>query len=253
MKKVVLFLVAVSFVWVAQAQKVTSIYVSGLNIPEREVLAGDTVFYTGALMNRWLVLAVNFTAGANALQAGDSVIIGGNLVGAPLFDNDEYLIDGVSYRGFLYIVPPGGIAAYAVGKLSSNRGELTISTSAVGDNGSTLASLKCIYTSADGNRQTPTTPDLLRSFYLLEASTSVLESALGAVKVFPTLASDELQFTNLKNTDVSIFSLVGQEMIAQSHLTGNVSIDVSSLSNGIYFVKMQNGSAVKVEKIKIVR
>ncbi|MCL2132302.1 MAG: T9SS type A sorting domain-containing protein [Lentimicrobiaceae bacterium] len=83
---------------------------------------------------------------------------------------------------------------------------------------------------------------------------AVSEASLAAVSVFPTLVtSDELQLTNLVNTDMAIYSLVGQQMIAHSNVTGDASIDVCTLSNGIYFVRIQNGSAVRTEKIAIVR
>jgi hypothetical protein len=111
-----------------------------------------------------------------------------------------------------------------------------------------------MYASTYGHLKGKNDPmDITRNFYLIQDVTSVSESALAVVKIFPTLVSSELQISNLRNTDVAIYSLVGQQMVKLSDQTGNISIDVSSLANGVYFVKIQSGGAVRTEKIKIVR
>ena len=250
MKKLILFLVAVSCLGITQAQRVTKIYASNLGGSSVE-LNGDTLYYKGALFSVWLKLSFEFTNGDTPLDEGDTVIIGGRLTGTSFQDDDPYVIDGISYTGLLFRVPSGEIAADAIYKFDDNVSQ-SVSLGGVNtQTGKTDASAQSIYVSKYGNLKS-VSPKAV-DFYLIQDVSSISESAIAGVKVFPTLISDGLHLTNLKNTDVSIYSLVGQQMVSYSELTGNVLINVDQLANGIYFVKIQNGSAVRVEKIKIAR
>jgi len=252
MKKLILLVVAVSCLGFTQAQKVTKIFITGEGENNWE-LKGDTIFYQKQLYNLSFSLSFEFENGEKELNAGDSVIIKGSFTSQTYEDAESpYTIDGIAHRGFLFIVPSGGLAPNETCRFTDPYKQ-PVSSSGVAGNGETDGTAKCDYASGYGDLSTPPAPDVRGKFYLIRSTESVLESAIAAVKVFPTLASDEIQVTNLANTDVAIYSLVGQRMLVHSNLTGNVSIDVSSLANGLYFVKMQNGSAVRTEKIKIVR
>ena len=255
MKKVIFFLVAVSFWGTIHAQKVTQIKALGSAMVTEgvyvEVNANDTFSYKGQLSSVWFRVSFEFTNGNNQLNAGDSVIIEGRFAGG-LISDDEYSIDGKNFWARLFTVPEGGIEPNGVHTFEDGV-PTPVQPTAIDADNRTLATAKCLYTSADGSLLAPQQQDVSVGFYLIQDKTSISESALAAVKVFPTLASNELQFINLKHTDVAIYSLVGQQMMMHSDLTGNVTVDISSLPNGIYFVKIQNGNAVRTEKIKIVR
>ena len=255
MKKSILLLVVVGCLGIAEAQTITKIsgQYLGISYPD---LDGVTIYHqAGAVNNMHLVLTVEFTNGPNDLEEGDSVIIAGDFTQNKFQEDYGNIIIDTAYLGNLFIVRTGGIAAGAT--KSFEIGDMPVSgngVSPVNPPNEWRANVEayCIYTSADGNLYRSGLPKKTVSLFLVN-NTAVLESAMAAVKVFPTLASDEIQLTNLKNTDVAVYSLVGQQMLTYSNLTGNASIDVSSLANGIYFVKMQNGSVVRTEKIKIVR
>jgi len=251
MKKIILFLVAVSCLGFAQAQRVTKIYVSGEGGAIDRELKGDTLYYSNSSQTYRpsYRLSFEFENGETALNGGDTVVIMGTFA-AVAYEGYEspYTINGKDYKGLLFIVPAGGIAPNDTWVFKDNANQAVTSK---GEDGRVNATAKCAYTSGYGHLE-KATPDVMPYFYLFNTN-GIAESAIAAVKVFPTLASDEIQVINLKNTDVAIYSLVGQQMVAHSDLSGNVSIDVSTLANGIYFVKMQNGSAVRTEKIKIVR
>lgn len=253
MKKFILLLVTVSCFGGVQAQRVTKIYVSNNSYNNVELNNGDTLFYKGEIRNVTFRNSFEFTNGSNQLNDGDSVIIKGSTVGATYEDADLYTIDGKSYKGLLFIVPAGGIAPHATYKFNDMYPQ-AINNNAVDEStGATNANAKCVYVSTYGNLETPSTPDKSVAFYLIQNTTSISESAIADVQIFPTLASNDLHLTHLKNTDVSIYSLVGQQIAVYKDLTGDISIDISTISNGIYFVKIQNGSSVRTEKIKIVR
>jgi len=257
MKKFILVLAVSCLGFAVQAQKVTKIYAKcGTNENEVEFTTlGDTFYYQGNLGNLHFRLSFDFTNGGNQLNEGDSVIIGSRLTSAIYRDTyGPYVINGKTYDGYLFIVPSEGIAPGAIYKFSDAHGQ---NVSPNGVNGLTkeaTVTAKSMYVSTYGHLNLETGPnDITRKFYLIQNATSVSEAALAAVKLFPTQVSDELKLSNLVNTDVAIYSLVGQQMLKYSDQTGNIAIDVSSLANGIYFVKIQSGGAVRTEKIKIVR
>ena len=252
MKKLILLSISVMCLNFVQAQTITKIsgrYMA-TNYPD---LNGAIIYHQQRYINNVsLILSVEYTNGPNALENGDIVIIAGEFTRVP-FDFDDITIGEDSYKGAIFEVK-GSLAAgapcvFEIGSMSiSSSGTTEIDE--VTQEG--IVRAKCIYTSADGNLKNASLPEKVATFTLVNTS-SISESAVAAVKIFPTLVSNELQVTNLKNTDVSIYSLVGQQIAAYSDLTGNTSIGVNTFPNGIYFVKIQNGNSIRTEKIRIVR
>jgi len=256
MKKFILVLAVSCLGFATQAQTVTKIYARCANQSEVELTTpGDTFYYKGELRNLIFKLSFEFTNGGNQLNENDSVIIGAKLTTSTYGDGyGPYTINGKTYDAYLFKVPSGGIAPNELHKFVDDKGQAVTPTGVNGQTGKTSANAKCMYVSTYGHLKDAAAPaEITRDFYLIQDKTSVSEAALAAVKLFPTLVSDELKLSNLVNTDVAIYSLVGQQMLKYSDQTGNIAIDVSSLANGIYFVKIQSGGAVRTEKIKIVR
>ena len=77
---------------------------------------------------------------------------------------------------------------------------------------------------------------------------SVDNSFVNQFKIYPNPASDFIQIesNNLQISSVGIYSVLGKEVISQKTLTNN-RVDVSNLSNGIYFMKInaEGGSVTK--------
>jgi hypothetical protein len=84
-------------------------------------------------------------------------------------------------------------------------------------------------------------------------STAVVESVMAKVKLYPNPVSDNLHITNLKNTNVEVYNVVGQRVYHFENVSEDLSINMKTFPDGIYFVKLQNGKAVRTEKIKLVK
>ena len=82
---------------------------------------------------------------------------------------------------------------------------------------------------------------------------SLKESSIEKVRIFPNPVNSNLNIANLSNTKVEIFNLVGQRIISHENVSGDLHVDMTAYSNGIYFVKMQNGKSTRTEKIKLVK
>ncbi len=75
--------------------------------------------------------------------------------------------------------------------------------------------------------------------------------ALEAVSIFPNPTTGVLNITTIDaTTSVEIFNVIGEKVYANKNLTkGNNAIDLSSLSNGSYFVKMNSNNNVTTKKV----
>ena len=77
---------------------------------------------------------------------------------------------------------------------------------------------------------------------------------LKSAKLYPNPVRESLKIENLNEaTDINIYNIMGQEVQKVSSVMGSVEIDMSGLSNGLYFVKMQNGKNIRTEKIQVVK
>ena len=92
------------------------------------------------------------------------------------------------------------------------------------------------------------------TFIYDDGTTLVAESSMESVKLYPNPVRNQLKIENLSEaTDISIYSITGQMLQSVSSVVGSVEIDVNNLSNGMYFIKMQNGNSVRTEKIQILK
>lgn len=75
-------------------------------------------------------------------------------------------------------------------------------------------------------------------------------NTLEGFSLFPTIVRDELNFSAQENVDqISIYNLIGQEVLRRSPNVSNSFVDVTSLKGGIYIVKVQIGDTVGTYKI----
>jgi hypothetical protein len=80
--------------------------------------------------------------------------------------------------------------------------------------------------------------------------TSVEDSKLSGAKVFPNPTAGELHISNLsEGSEIILYNQTGRKIISQESTSSFESIDLSSYSNGIYFVEVKDGSDVKTMKV----
>jgi hypothetical protein len=72
--------------------------------------------------------------------------------------------------------------------------------------------------------------------------------------IFPNPVRDQLKIENLNEaTDICLYNITGQLIQRIPSVMGNAAMDVSSLSNGLYILKMQNGNNIRTEKIQVIK
>lgn len=84
-------------------------------------------------------------------------------------------------------------------------------------------------------------------------TTGVAESEINSISIYPNPVRNNLTIENANNVNVNIYAANGQLVKRINNVNGTVSVDMSEMSNGLYFVKMQNENATRVEKIQVIR
>ncbi|MDO5968245.1 T9SS type A sorting domain-containing protein [Flavivirga aquimarina] len=71
------------------------------------------------------------------------------------------------------------------------------------------------------------------------------------VKLYPNPANDILNITNAQGLKVSIYSILGEQVLTTKleQANANATIDISSLKTGVYFVKTANANRAITKKI----
>lgn len=85
----------------------------------------------------------------------------------------------------------------------------------------------------------------------LTSSSSSVQSL--ASSIFPNPASNQLTVTlqDVSTADVIITNTVGQTVLSQELTSNQEVLDVSDLTSGLYFIRLQSGDAVSTQRIMI--
>ena len=71
--------------------------------------------------------------------------------------------------------------------------------------------------------------------------------------VSPNPASTTISVENAAGAEISIYNVAGQKVMSIENADANETINISSLSEGVYVVRMVNGNEVATSKLNIVR
>jgi hypothetical protein len=99
--------------------------------------------------------------------------------------------------------------------------------------------------------EAPLTPDQVGVLYRYVPVVNSVNSSKNSqsIKVYPNPATDLLKIQSSgKNITVDIMNSVGQKVIST---TNNRQIDISSLTKGIYFVKVADGNLISTQKVLV--
>ncbi len=90
--------------------------------------------------------------------------------------------------------------------------------------------------------------------FLLNPVTGIAENASNLnVTIFPNPVSSILTINNVKDSEISIYNILGSEIMTVNSINNIKTIDMSNLSEGTYFVKISNERGVVTEKVVIVK
>ncbi len=82
--------------------------------------------------------------------------------------------------------------------------------------------------------------------FAMATTTGLVERQQKNFSVFPNPSKGIFHLTSNHNTVIEISNLLGDIVYFNDHIIANENIDLSSLNNGIYFIKAQNGIIQKV-------
>lgn len=90
--------------------------------------------------------------------------------------------------------------------------------------------------------------------YTVDSKVSVEEFGKRRYTLFPNPASDELVILSPQKTisHVVVYDMIGNELITKP-INGRITLDVSTLPNGVYFIQLYNkGELIGTEKLQVV-
>jgi PKD repeat protein len=76
-----------------------------------------------------------------------------------------------------------------------------------------------------------------------------IDEVENVISIYPTPASNNITIVNAENANVEIINALGQVVYTNENISSNHTIDISNLSNGTYFVKINDS----VSKVNVVR
>ncbi len=259
MKKfILLFAMTIVILSVVEAQRITKIYgqdILGSNKPWVN-FGTDTLQYTPTDNLKYNVnirLAVVYENGSTALAKDDIIVLDLKIATSSIFkfDGDSLhyeLTEDLAANDTLWIDLSGTNYESMV-----NYSNSFMATS--NDNLGKISMTATVFRTSKFTVPTSNRNKTVDAYFLKTAggSSSLIEKAIQNVQLFPNPVNSSLNITNLSNTKVEIFNVVGQRILTYGNAYGNLNVDMAAYPNGIYFVKMQNGKSVRTEKIKLVK
>ena len=76
-----------------------------------------------------------------------------------------------------------------------------------------------------------------------------IDEVTDGISIYPNPANSIINIVNAENANVEIVNALGQVVYAKENVSGEISIDVRNLTNGMYFVKV-NDTVTKVNIVK---
>ena len=73
------------------------------------------------------------------------------------------------------------------------------------------------------------------------------------LNIYPNPAATSISVENAAGAEISIYNVAGQKVMSIENADANETINISSLSEGVYVVRMVNGNEVATSKLSIVR
>lgn len=252
MKKFILLLAIaiVSLTAAVEAQTITKIYGKNIQTAYSKWVnfETDTLRYeNNTRLNVSLYFAAVYKNGSIALEANDIIAIDFRIASTSLFDTDTLFYKLNS--------PLGANDTLLIEMGSSENMQYFVNSFRQIDSFRDKASLTATVCKTSKFPVTNVTKQVQDAYFLRLApgTSSLAEKAIQNVQLFPNPVNSSLNITNLSNTKVEIFNVVGQRISIYENAYGNLNVDMTAYPNGIYFVKMQNGKSVRTEKIKLVK
>jgi hypothetical protein len=249
MKRIILlFTVMVCFLSV-EAQEITKMEGKVKRSSPYVDLESNAIIYprTTELRNLQLYFRFEITNGNLDLNANDTIIISGRIGNQTFFDDSVIIIldNALAAGATMYYEFPDEVMGLYLNVLT------TIDDTTTG----TLYG-KVNYAS----HYTPPLPlqkslelRLIKEQQGTDPEDNIAETAMSKVKIYPNPVISDLKITNLKNTNIEIYNIVGQRVSHLEDVSGDISVDMKIFPDGIYFVKLKNGNAIRTERIKLVK
>lgn len=85
--------------------------------------------------------------------------------------------------------------------------------------------------------------------FVLDVSSSITNNGNNSINVFPNPANNVINIANAENSSIVVLNMVGEVVATIDNASANQTIDISNLSDGTYFVRV-NSEVFKINVVK---
>ena len=91
------------------------------------------------------------------------------------------------------------------------------------------------------------------SYFSTDGFLGLSDSILENISIYPNPATTILNIENAENSSIEVYNMLGQSLYVKNNISLSEQVSVSHLSEGTYFVKITNGSAIKTSKFIVTK
>lgn len=103
--------------------------------------------------------------------------------------------------------------------------------------------------STDGSYGSGESTNFSTDNFVLGTDASQLED----ISLYPNPASTVLNLKNAENADIQVFDILGKLILSQTNISNDAQVNVSSLQNGTYFMKISKENAVTTKRFLVAK
>jgi hypothetical protein len=83
----------------------------------------------------------------------------------------------------------------------------------------------------------------------IDDCTGTGEDGISGIKIYPNPFAENLHFTGLQDATIRIYNLMGEEVMAFTHVYGQQIVNTSVLNKSIYLVKVEQAGNMSVKQL----
>jgi len=120
--------------------------------------------------------------------------------------------------------------------------------------GTTLSGTPAVSDIGDGDVEIEVSDSISTATYTFTIDiTNSIQNIGNIIGIYPNPAKDLINIKNAENSNIIIYNIEGEEFFNIENQKSIISVDISSLSEGLYFVKVVKNSQIFTQKINILK
>jgi plastocyanin len=92
---------------------------------------------------------------------------------------------------------------------------------------------------------------MLPQAFTVDLPIGIEEPVSGLVKLYPNPASSQVNILNASGSDLSVYNILGENVMSQSVTSESQTLDISHLTHGMYIVQIKKAGITNTQKLRV--